>query len=119
MSTQAASTVIDPPPVGTAKLIANLGNTTLLNRLRPQLAGSISLTGKFGQAAATPLPMTIGTASTAVTVTSISLTATWCTSRASDVQCSSTFAGVQGATNVLEVGCHRLLYACQADSFTS
>lgn len=103
---QAASTTIASAPATNAKLLANLGNTTLLNRLRPLLAGSGSnatLTGRFGGAEATPLGIIIGGASTQVTVGSLALSATWCTSGSSDVQCSSTFAGVTGATSVLEV----------------
>ena len=46
--------------------------------------------------------MTIG--SSAVTVQSVSLArTTWCTSSSADVQCSETFAGIAGTTNVLEV----------------
>lgn len=87
-----------------AKLIANLGNVTLLNRLRPQLPGTAILTGSFGGKPVTStLSITLGGPSTAVTVASVELSATWCTSGSSDIQCSVTFAGLPGATNVLEV----------------
>ena len=101
---QAASTTIVSTPVATAKLIANLGSSTLLNRLRPQVAGTATVSGSFGGTASTSLSMTVGTAAGAVTVTSVTLSnANWCTSNSTDVQCSVTFAGVVDAVNVLEV----------------
>jgi len=77
---QAASRVLGVTPLTTAKLIANLGNTTLLNRLRPLAAGTATIAGSFGGLSATPLA-----------------------SNSTDVQCGVTFAGLPGATNVLQV----------------
>jgi hypothetical protein len=98
---QAASRVLGVTPLTTAKLIANLGNTTLLNRLRPLAAGTATIAGSFGGLSATPLAITIGT--TPVTVSTVTLSANWCTSNSTDVQCGVTFAGLPGATNVLQV----------------
>ena len=98
---QAASTVLSVTPLTTAKLIANLGNTTLLNRLRPLAAGTATIAASFGGLSATPLAITIG--STGVTMSTVTLSANWCTSNSTDVQCGVTFAGLPGATNVLQV----------------
>ncbi|DBB14474.1 TPA: hypothetical protein ACH3X3_004761 [Trebouxia sp. C0006] len=99
--TTAASTVLSVTPLTTAKLIANLGNTTLLNRLRPLAAGAATIAASFGGLSATPLAITIG--STGATIATITLSANWCTSNSTDVQCGRTFAGLPGATNVLQV----------------
>ncbi len=98
---QAASTVLSVTPLTTAKLIANLGNTTLLNRLRPLGSGTATIAGSFGGLSATSLAITIG--STGVTIATMTLSANWCTSNSTDVQCGVTFAGLPGATNVLQV----------------
>ena len=107
---QAASRVLSVTPLTTAKLIANIGNTTLLNRLRPLAAGTATIAGSFGGLSATPLAITIG--STAVTVSTVTLSATWCTSNSTDVQCGVTFVGLPGATNVLQVIWPSLCMAC-------
>ena len=103
---QAASTTITVTSATTiAKLIANLGNPALLNRLRPLSAGTATIASSFGGKSAADLSMTIG--SSAVTIQSVSLVGTtWCTSGSADVQCSVTFAGTPGTTNVLEVAMH-------------
>ncbi|KAL3148640.1 hypothetical protein ABBQ38_014063 [Trebouxia sp. C0009 RCD-2024] len=94
----AATATITVTSPTTAKLIANLGNSTLLNRVRSLAAGTATIAGSFGGSAATGLSMTIGAPAAAVTVTSVALSASWCT----DVQCSGTFAGIPGSTSVLE-----------------
>ena len=102
---QAASTTVTATDTTVAKLIANLGNSTLLNRLRPVAAGTATIKSSFGGASAPDLSMGIGSSATAVTVLSVSLAGTsWCTSGSRDVQCSVTFAGIRDTTNVLEVG---------------
>ncbi|KAL0035306.1 hypothetical protein WJX77_000193 [Trebouxia sp. C0004] len=99
--TTAASSIIGVTPLTTAKLIANLGNAALLNRLRPLAAGTATIAGSFGGLSATPLAITIG--SIPVTVSTVTLSAKWCISNSTDVQCGVTFAGLPGATNVLQV----------------
>lgn len=101
---QAATTTITVTSPTTAKLIANLGNPSLLNRLRPLAAGTATIAGSFGGGPATGLSMTIGAPAAAVTVTSVALSVSWCSSGSTDVQCSGTFAGIPGSTSVLEVG---------------
>lgn len=101
---QAASTTITTSSAATAKLIANLGNTTLLNRLRPQAAGITTIAGRFGGTTATGFDMTVDTATVTVQSIQFALPGTWCTSGSTDVQCGVTFAGTPGAENVLEVG---------------
>ena len=98
---QASSLLLTASPAAAARMNANLGNSTLLNRLRPLAPGTATVTGSFGGRTAT-LPMTL--ASTIVTFDSVALSATWCSSNSTDPQCSVTFAGIQNTTAVLEVG---------------
>ncbi|KAK9817698.1 hypothetical protein WJX72_000826 [[Myrmecia] bisecta] len=102
--TAAAATKLKASDATTAKLIRNVGaaQAGLINRLRPIKAGSIVLNGSFVTAAATPLTLTLGGASTAASVQSVALSAGWCTSGSSNPQCAITFADVAGSNSTLE-----------------
>ncbi len=103
-----------------AKLIRNVGDAqaSVSNRLRPLLPGSVTLNGKFANASAPGLSVTLGGASTAAKVQSVKLVPGWCTSGSSNPQCAITFADVAGSNRTLEVqvGCvqaHCLTAACK------
>ena len=100
---QAPSTSITSSDLTTIKFNANLGNTSLLNRLRPLQPGSATISGSFGGSSASGLVISVGGPGAAVTVQSMSLTATWCTSGSSDPQCPVTFAATYNSSQVLEV----------------
>ena len=100
---QAPSTSITSSDLTTIKFNANLGNTSLLNRLRPLQPGSATISGSWGGSSASGLAISVGGPGAAVTVQSMSLTATWCTSGSSDPQCPVTFAATYNSSQVLEV----------------
>lgn len=100
---QAPSTSITSSDLTTIKFNANLGNTSLLNRLRPLQPGSATISGNYGGSSASALAISVGGPGAAVTVQSMSLTAIWCTSGSSDPQCPITFAATYNSSQVLEV----------------
>lgn len=100
---QANTTTLTSSAPTIVRFNPNLGSPTLLNRLRPLIPGSVTLTASFGGSNATPLPLTAGGSSTAVRVLSMVLSATWCTSGSSNPQCPVTFAAVRNTSQVLQV----------------
>ena len=88
----------------TTKATVNLGTASLLNRLRPLQAGPATVAGTFGPTPVTPATsLSINIGSIPQSVSTVALSANWCASSNTDVQCSSTFAGVNGSVNVLQV----------------